>query len=128
MASAFFRSRWAAVAFVAAGLITMFLIAPNVSPGMRMPVFLFGMLLWIASFPLYNYFSFKGLCQITEGKGVWATAWRSFINVIPTFGLYGFAVYDPLEEEDAQSRYSAERERRRTERAARRAALRGEQQ
>ena len=118
MASAFFRSRWAAVAFLVGGIIAM-----NVGWKSR-PLFYSGLLMWLASFPLYSYFSFKGMCQVTGGKGVWATTWRTFLNVIPTFGLYGFLVYDPLDEEEAQMQYDEARKRRREERRALREGLR----
>lgn len=118
MASAFFRSRWAAVAFLVIGISLM-----TVGWSSR-PLFYSGLLLWLASFPLYNYFSFKGMCQVTGGKGVWATTWRTTLNVFPCFGLYGFAVYDPLDEEEAQFQFDQMRARRREARKALREKLR----
>ena len=113
MASAFFRSRWAAALFLFGG-------AALIGFGYNSrPLLIIGLIiLFFVGFPLYNYFSFKGLCQSTEGKGVLATFWRSMVP------FYGFIVYDPLEEEDSQARYGMHVEQRRKDRAARRAALR----
>ena len=124
MASAFFRSRWAAVAFLVGGIITMFYVAPSFSsPSVGIPALVVGLLMFLAAFPLYNYFTFKGMCQASDGKGVWGTMWRTAVNGF-TLGLYGFIVYDPLDEEEAQMRYDEARKRRREERRALRENLR----
>lgn len=120
MASAFFRSRWAAVAFLVGGIITMFYVAPSFG---GIPTFVVGLLMFLAAFPLYNYFTFKGMCQVSEGTGVFGTMWRTAVNAF-TLGLYGFIVYDPLDEEEAQVRYDQMRARRREERNALREKLR----